>query len=144
MSTNPNFTVDLHAHTTRSDGNDSPAGLLEHAAARGLKAVAITDHDVLPPDEVVATVVQGRSLIEFPPQPVAAAPTRNAAAVRAARTPRRETVGRMRSLSFVEWSRPSRVPSARPTEARRTLARVSADASTTPPAERGVRRATVS
>jgi predicted metal-dependent phosphoesterase TrpH len=54
MSTNPNFIVDLHAHTTRSDGNDSPAELLEHAAARGLKAVAITDHDVLPPDEIVA------------------------------------------------------------------------------------------
>lgn len=46
------FEVDLHAHTTRSDGNDSPAELLENAAACGLKVVAITDHDVLPPDDL--------------------------------------------------------------------------------------------
>ncbi|MBM3861158.1 MAG: PHP domain-containing protein [Verrucomicrobia bacterium] len=54
MSVKPNYVVDLHAHTRRSDGNDSPAELLEHAAARGLKAVAITDHDVLPPEEIDA------------------------------------------------------------------------------------------
>lgn len=47
-----NYEIDLHAHTTRSDGNDTPAELLEHAAAHGLKVVAITDHDVLPPDEI--------------------------------------------------------------------------------------------
>ena len=54
MSETPSsrYCVDLHAHTTRSDGNDSPAELLEAAAARGLKVVAITDHDVLPPDDL--------------------------------------------------------------------------------------------
>lgn len=46
------FPVDLHAHTTRSDGNDTPLELLENAAACGLKVVAITDHDVLPPEAV--------------------------------------------------------------------------------------------
>jgi predicted metal-dependent phosphoesterase TrpH len=46
------FEVDLHAHTTRSDGNDTPLELLENAAACGLKVVAITDHDVLPPEEI--------------------------------------------------------------------------------------------
>ena len=37
--------VDLHAHTTASDGTDSPARVVESAAALGLSAVAITDHD---------------------------------------------------------------------------------------------------
>lgn len=37
--------VDLHAHTTASDGTDSPARVVESAAALGLSAVAVTDHD---------------------------------------------------------------------------------------------------
>ncbi len=37
--------VDLHTHTTASDGSDSPFQLVEAAAALGLSAVAITDHD---------------------------------------------------------------------------------------------------
>ena len=37
--------VDLHTHTTTSDGSDSPHQLVEQAAALGLTAVAITDHD---------------------------------------------------------------------------------------------------
>ncbi|HEX2298496.1 MAG TPA: PHP domain-containing protein, partial [Pseudonocardiaceae bacterium] len=37
--------VDLHAHTTASDGTDTPAELMAAAAAAGLDAVAITDHD---------------------------------------------------------------------------------------------------
>lgn len=48
----PLFTIDLHTHTTRSDGNDSVTELLGHAAARGMSVVAITDHDVLPPEGV--------------------------------------------------------------------------------------------
>lgn len=36
---------DLHAHTTASDGTLTPAGLVRHAVARGLRALAITDHD---------------------------------------------------------------------------------------------------
>ena len=39
------FTIDLHMHTHFSDGRYSPAELLELAARRGLKTVAITDHD---------------------------------------------------------------------------------------------------
>jgi predicted metal-dependent phosphoesterase TrpH len=38
-------TADLHMHTYYSDGRASPRELLEHAAAIGLKTVAITDHD---------------------------------------------------------------------------------------------------
>lgn len=37
--------VDLHTHTTASDGSDSPAELVSAAAALGLSAVAVTDHD---------------------------------------------------------------------------------------------------
>jgi 3',5'-nucleoside bisphosphate phosphatase len=37
--------IDLHAHTTVSDGGDSPTELVEKAAAAGLTALAVTDHD---------------------------------------------------------------------------------------------------
>ncbi len=37
--------IDLHAHSAASDGTDSPAELVAAAAAAGLDAVAITDHD---------------------------------------------------------------------------------------------------
>ncbi|WP_280461903.1 PHP domain-containing protein [Nocardia carnea] len=37
--------IDLHTHTTASDGTDTPADLVRNAAAAGLDVVAITDHD---------------------------------------------------------------------------------------------------
>jgi 3',5'-nucleoside bisphosphate phosphatase len=37
--------IDLHTHSTASDGTDSPAALIQTAAAAGLDVVAITDHD---------------------------------------------------------------------------------------------------
>jgi predicted metal-dependent phosphoesterase TrpH len=37
--------IDLHAHSTASDGTDSPAELMAAATAAGLDVVAITDHD---------------------------------------------------------------------------------------------------
>jgi predicted metal-dependent phosphoesterase TrpH len=37
--------IDLHAHSTASDGTDSPAELMAAASAAGLDVVAITDHD---------------------------------------------------------------------------------------------------
>lgn len=37
--------VDLHMHSTFSDGRYTPAMLVEEAAAKGLKAIALTDHD---------------------------------------------------------------------------------------------------
>jgi predicted metal-dependent phosphoesterase TrpH len=39
--------IDLHTHSTVSDGTDSPAALVELAARAGLHALAITDHDTL-------------------------------------------------------------------------------------------------
>jgi hypothetical protein len=37
--------VDLHSHTTASDGTLTPAALVREAARRGLRVLAITDHD---------------------------------------------------------------------------------------------------
>jgi predicted metal-dependent phosphoesterase TrpH len=37
--------IDLHAHTTASDGTDTPTELIRQAAAAGLDVIAVTDHD---------------------------------------------------------------------------------------------------
>ncbi len=37
--------IDLHTHSTASDGTDAPAALVSAAAAAGLDVVGITDHD---------------------------------------------------------------------------------------------------
>lgn len=42
------YPVDLHSHTIHSDGNDTMAELMDNALARGVKVLALTDHDVLP------------------------------------------------------------------------------------------------
>jgi hypothetical protein len=39
--------IDLHCHTTASDGTVAPADLSRHAAARGVDIVAVTDHDTV-------------------------------------------------------------------------------------------------
>lgn len=39
--------IDLHTHTTASDGSYAPADLVALAAEKGLAAVAVTDHDTL-------------------------------------------------------------------------------------------------
>lgn len=41
------MSIDLHTHTTASDGTFTPAQLAELAAKQGLSAVAITDHDTV-------------------------------------------------------------------------------------------------
>src|SRR5580700_1512352 len=48
-------TLDLHAHTTASDGQYTPAELVRHAAELGLTAIAVTDHDTV---EGVAEAVE--------------------------------------------------------------------------------------
>src|SRR4030095_5709707 len=39
--------VDLHSHSTVSDGLDSPADLVRRMAAAGITSLALTDHDTL-------------------------------------------------------------------------------------------------
>jgi len=49
MTTPARYPCDLHCHTVRSDGNDTPQELIENAVRCGLHAVAMTDHDITPP-----------------------------------------------------------------------------------------------
>jgi predicted metal-dependent phosphoesterase TrpH len=39
--------IDLHSHSTMSDGTDTPAEVVRLAGAAGLSALALTDHDTL-------------------------------------------------------------------------------------------------
>ncbi len=39
--------IDLHTHSTASDGTMTPEQLVKHAAELGLKAIALTDHDTV-------------------------------------------------------------------------------------------------
>ncbi|WP_274913457.1 PHP domain-containing protein [Streptomyces sp. WZ-12] len=39
--------IDLHTHSTASDGTDTPAELVRNAVAAGLDVVALTDHDTV-------------------------------------------------------------------------------------------------
>lgn len=39
--------IDLHVHTTASDGQYTPSQIIEKAAEKNLKAIAITDHDTV-------------------------------------------------------------------------------------------------
>jgi 3',5'-nucleoside bisphosphate phosphatase len=39
--------IDLHTHSTASDGTDSPAAVVAAAAAAGLDVLALTDHDTI-------------------------------------------------------------------------------------------------
>lgn len=52
MTASCRFVCDLHSHTVRSDGNDTPRELIDNAVAAGLRVLGITDHDVTPPVEV--------------------------------------------------------------------------------------------
>lgn len=40
-----NDRIDLHTHSTVSDGTDTPAELIRYAKEKGLRAIALTDHD---------------------------------------------------------------------------------------------------
>lgn len=56
--------IDLHAHSTRSDGTDTPAELVATAAVAGLDVVALTDHDTTAGwAEAVAALPAGLRLI---------------------------------------------------------------------------------
>ncbi|AWK73637.1 phosphatase [Rhodococcus oxybenzonivorans] len=56
--------IDLHTHSTASDGTDSPADLVRAAGAAGLDAVAITDHDTTAGwAEAVAAMPAGLTLV---------------------------------------------------------------------------------
>jgi predicted metal-dependent phosphoesterase TrpH len=37
--------IDLHTHTSYSDGTDTPAQLINKALAAGISIIGLTDHD---------------------------------------------------------------------------------------------------
>ena len=41
------MSIDLHTHTTASDGSFTPSQLVRHAKEKGLRALAVTDHDTI-------------------------------------------------------------------------------------------------
>jgi predicted metal-dependent phosphoesterase TrpH len=64
--TRSQYEVDLHIHSTFSDGSFTPREIVDLARARGLKAIAITDHDTA--EGVIEAVAAGeKSGIEVVP-----------------------------------------------------------------------------
>ncbi|MFB6552452.1 PHP domain-containing protein [Streptomyces sp. NPDC056405] len=56
--------IDLHTHSTASDGTDTPAQLVRKAAATGLDVVALTDHDTTRGHaEAAAALPEGLTLV---------------------------------------------------------------------------------
>lgn len=52
--------IDLHTHSTRSDGSMTPDELVRHAFEQGLEAIALTDHDTV--GGVRSAIERGKSL----------------------------------------------------------------------------------
>ena len=56
--------IDLHTHSTASDGTDSPATVMAAASAAGLDVVALTDHDTTAGwDDAAAALPPGLALV---------------------------------------------------------------------------------
>ncbi|MEC4019257.1 PHP domain-containing protein [Streptomyces sp. H27-D2] len=56
--------IDLHTHSTASDGTDTPAELVRNAAAAGLDVVALTDHDTVGGyEEAIRALPAGLTLV---------------------------------------------------------------------------------
>jgi len=54
--------IDLHAHSSASDGTDSPAELVGNALAAGLDVVALTDHDTVAGHAAATAALSGPQL----------------------------------------------------------------------------------
>lgn len=58
--------IDLHTHSTASDGTFSPERLIEYAAEKNIKAIALTDHDTV--DGICSAQAKAKELgLEFVP-----------------------------------------------------------------------------
>ena len=58
--------VDLHVHSTRSDGSMKPSDLVEYAIQKGLMAFALTDHDTTAGIEEAINAARGREIEVIP------------------------------------------------------------------------------
>ena len=65
MSNAGAYPCDMHCHTIRSDGNDTPLELIEAAAALGMHAVGIADHDIDPPRTVTTPAGQEHEIVAY-------------------------------------------------------------------------------
>jgi predicted metal-dependent phosphoesterase TrpH len=58
----PQSPVDLHLHSTASDGMLDPAALVAHVAACGVKLMALTDHDTVAGVEAAAAAARAHGI----------------------------------------------------------------------------------
>lgn len=58
--------IDLHLHTTASDGRSTPAELVQEAAQAGLTTIAVTDHDTTAAQAEVAAAASAAGLETVP------------------------------------------------------------------------------
>ena len=60
------YMIDLHVHTTASDGQYSPTEIIQKAAEKKIKAIAITDHDTISGLKEAETEAKNHDLIFIP------------------------------------------------------------------------------
>lgn len=58
--------VDLHAHSRCSDGTLTPGGLVDYALEKGLKAIALTDHDTVDGLDEIIEYAKGKPVEVVP------------------------------------------------------------------------------
>jgi len=58
--------IDLHAHTTASDGDDHPAELIQRALSAGIDVLALTDHDTMSGLGEAADAAVGSGMLLLP------------------------------------------------------------------------------
>jgi len=59
MTTNGSFKIDLHMHSTVSDGTDTPAQIYEKVAAKGIAIFSLSDHDAVKGSVELTRMVTG-------------------------------------------------------------------------------------
>lgn len=52
--------IDLHVHSIRSDGSMTPSALVDYAVRKGLKAIALTDHDTVDGIDEIMEYAKGK------------------------------------------------------------------------------------
>lgn len=62
----PHLCIDLHCHSTASDGALSPTALVERAAGRGVTHLALTDHDTIAGLAEAQTAAQAQDIVLIP------------------------------------------------------------------------------
>jgi predicted metal-dependent phosphoesterase TrpH len=58
--------IDLHAHTTASDGRSTPDELIARAASKGIRTLAVTDHDTMAAHPAAAAAAAAAGLTFVP------------------------------------------------------------------------------